>query len=94
MNSMHDALEHPYFAERGMISEIQGAGGEASRAISSPLYFSAAESGPVSRAPFAGEHTTEVLRELGRTEANIATLHADGAIEQSSPSSLADEAAP
>lgn len=58
MKSMHQAVDHPYFAERDMIVEVSDPGGGRLRVVSSPLFCSDAPSGGV---PLAGEHTNEIL---------------------------------
>lgn len=81
VRTMHEAVEHPYFAERGMIASIPDPIEGETRVVSSPLYFSNAESGPLDGAPLAGQHTAQVLAELGYGESDLATLLADGVIE-------------
>ena len=76
--SMPEALEHPYFAERGMMVEVPDPLLEPVRTPSSPLFFSDAESSPAGAAPLAGEHTRAVLSELGYAEAEIESLLAAG----------------
>ena len=81
VKSMREAVEHPYFAERGMVSEVEDPLDRNSRFIGSPLFFSNAESAPLGGAPLAGQHTQLVLRELGYDEPGIAALIAAGAAE-------------
>ncbi len=81
VRTIHEALDHPYFAERGMIVTVPDPIDGTSRVVSSPLYFSASESSPARGAPLAGEHTIEVLRESGYDEAAIAALLASGAVQ-------------
>jgi crotonobetainyl-CoA:carnitine CoA-transferase CaiB-like acyl-CoA transferase len=45
-----------------------------------PLDFSGIPRQPVRRAPLLGEHTEEVLKELGYSTQDIAALRAEGAI--------------
>jgi crotonobetainyl-CoA:carnitine CoA-transferase CaiB-like acyl-CoA transferase len=81
MRSIHDAVEHPYFAERGMVVDIPDLAAGSVRTISSPLFFSAAASEPAGPSPFAGQDTAALLRELGRSDAEIGRLIAAGIVE-------------
>ena len=81
LRSIHQAVEHPYFAERGMIATIPDPLDGTTRVVSSPLYFSNAESGPMRGAPLAGEHTNEILRGLGLSEDEVSALERDGVTE-------------
>jgi crotonobetainyl-CoA:carnitine CoA-transferase CaiB-like acyl-CoA transferase len=46
--------------------------------LATPADFEAHRAGPRFRAPELGEHTHEVLAELGRSDAEIAALEASG----------------
>ena len=72
--SMPDAVDHPYFAERGMIVETEDPLDGSLRAINTPIVFSGAGRGATFGPPLAGQHTRPILGELGRTEAEIAAL--------------------
>jgi formyl-CoA transferase/CoA:oxalate CoA-transferase len=78
VKTMHEALEHPYVEERGMIAEVPDPIDGTLRAIDSPLFFSDASSTAAGPAPLAGEHTAEVLREAGYADAAIDALIASG----------------
>jgi len=81
LHSMHQAVEHPYFAERGMILELPDPLSGSVKTVSSPLFFSAAASAPERPAPLAGEQTTDILRQLGYTEDRISSLLSSRAVE-------------
>ncbi len=81
MRSMREAVEHPYFAERGMVVEVPDPMTGALRTVSSPLFFSDAASAPVGAAPLAGQHTVEILREAGYSDSEAARLIESGAVE-------------
>jgi crotonobetainyl-CoA:carnitine CoA-transferase CaiB-like acyl-CoA transferase len=81
VRSIHEALDDPYFAERGMIAEVPDTELGSIRTVASPLFFSNASSRPAGPSPMAGEHTAELLGELGYDEAAIARLIATGVVE-------------
>jgi len=84
--SMPDAVEHPYFAERGMIVKTDDPIDGSLRAINTPIVFSGAGRGATFGPPLAGQQTREILSELGRTDAEIDALIAAGATsEQAAP---------
>ena len=79
VKTMHEAVAHPYFAERGMIVEVPDPIEGTLRAVDSPIFLSNAVSTVAGPAPLAGEHTAEVLREAGYDDAAIEALIASGA---------------
>ncbi|MCC6130471.1 MAG: CoA transferase [Acidobacteria bacterium] len=81
VRSLHDALRHPYFAERGMVAEVADPVTGTMRTLSSPLFFSDADASPTGPAPLAGAHTDEVLAELGYSPAEISELARGGVIQ-------------
>ncbi len=82
MRSIHDAVEHPYFAERGMIAELPDPLLGSVKAVSSPLFFSAASSQPTGPAPLAGQQTAAIMHELGYSAAEIERLLRARIVEQ------------
>ena len=82
LRTIREAVQHPYFAERGMIASIPDPLEGTARVVSSPLYFSNADSGPMRGAPLAGEHTVEILRELGLSDDEVSEMERDGVIER------------
>jgi crotonobetainyl-CoA:carnitine CoA-transferase CaiB-like acyl-CoA transferase len=50
------------------------------RALGNPLHFSVTPGGSTLPAPSLGQHTREVLRECGYSDAEIETFVADGVI--------------
>ena len=81
VHTLQEALDHPYFTERGMVAELPDPLRGTTRVIDSPMRFSQAEVGPVSGAPLAGEHTATILAELGLDAAQIAELLRSGAAQ-------------
>ncbi len=86
VKTMHEAVAHPYFEERGMIAEVSDPLDGTIRAVDSPLFLSDAVSTAAGPAPLAGEHTTEVLREAGYDDAAIESLIASGVAVEARPS--------
>ena len=82
VRSLHDAVKDPYFSERGMVVQVGDLQTGMFPVIGSPLHFSEAQSGPSGTAPLAGEHSRQVLSDLGYTDADIASLLASRAVVQ------------
>ena len=85
--SMHEAVEHPHLAARGMIAEVDDPLDGRVRAVDSALFFSDAVSSATGPAPLAGQHARDVLREAGYDDARIEAVLAGGGVsEQAVPS--------
>lgn len=84
LRTMEEAVEHPYFAERGMVVDVPDPINGAARVIASPLRFSSADTTPSAGAPLAGEHTETILTELGLDMEQIAGMLRSGAVQTSS----------
>ncbi len=81
VRTMEEALDHPYFAERGMIAEVPDPLHGSVRVINSPLRFSSAEAGAREGAPLAGQHTAAVLTEIGYSAERISELLFAGVVQ-------------
>jgi crotonobetainyl-CoA:carnitine CoA-transferase CaiB-like acyl-CoA transferase len=75
---MAQALENPYFRERGGVQVFDHPDRPGFKLVASP--FRLDEPLPARPAPKLGEHTEALLRALGYADADIARLKADGAI--------------
>ena len=78
--SVEDMMRDPQYLARGMIERMQLPDG---RQVAMPGVvprLSATPGGTRWPGPALGEHTDEILRELGRDDSEIASLRADGAV--------------
>jgi crotonobetainyl-CoA:carnitine CoA-transferase CaiB-like acyl-CoA transferase len=75
-----DVIKDPQLRENGIVVPLEGAGGNLTSTISSPMQVHDVAKAPARRAPGLGEHNDEVLKELGFDEQAIAGLHASGAV--------------
>jgi crotonobetainyl-CoA:carnitine CoA-transferase CaiB-like acyl-CoA transferase len=80
VHSIAEAVEHPQTRARGMVLELEHPQAGRTRALGNPLHFSATPGGTSLPAPVLGQHTREVLRECGYSDAEIDDLAAAGAI--------------
>ena len=84
VQTMPQAVRHPYFAERGMLADVDDVVDGTHHAVSSALFLSDTESAPTGRAPLAGEHSREILESLGYDSGKIEALLA-GPVSQHPP---------
>lgn len=78
--SITEMLEHPQTLARGMVVETDHPRVGRTRSLGLPIKFSAAPGGPVRPAPVLGQHTREVLGEIGYSEGEISELERQGAV--------------
>jgi crotonobetainyl-CoA:carnitine CoA-transferase CaiB-like acyl-CoA transferase len=71
--TVREAMADPQLAHRGAFAEIHDAGGTF-RALNPPFRLSAATAAAVPRVAALGEHTEELLGEIGYTPAQIAEM--------------------
>jgi len=77
VRTVPEMVEDPHLRERGMLHDLPnpGDGRDETPVPGMPIRFAGGEGSDVSRAPFLGEHTEEVLREVaGYTDAEIDRL--------------------
>ena len=79
--SPEQALQDPHVRAAGLMREVDFPGLPIPAPISeTPVRFSATPAGVRARAPRLGEHSDEILRELGYGAAEIAELRASGVV--------------
>ena len=79
VNNVNDVVEDPVAHEAGVFPEIEGPDGKLSY-VATPADFSDTAAGPRGLAPELGQHTEEVLLELGYDWEQIIPLKEKGAI--------------
>ena len=81
VNTIGEALAHPQTLARGMIVDLVHPEAGATKALGCPIHFSATPTQITRPAPRLGEHTREVLRENGYSDAEIDAFLAEGVVE-------------
>ena len=82
VNTIGEALSHPQTIARDMVVDLPHPVAGTTRALGAPIKLSATPAEVRRHAPSLGEHTREVLRELGWDDAAIDALIASGAALQ------------
>ncbi|MBI3966022.1 MAG: CoA transferase [Chloroflexi bacterium] len=80
VNDVAEALSHPQVLHNEMVVSQQHPTAGTVRTLGIPMRFDRTPGRPVSPPPLLGEHTDEVLRELGIGQAELADLHARGIV--------------
>lgn len=81
VNTIADVVDDPQVAHREMIVDVPHPAVEGLRAPASPLRLSEGPSSIRRHPPENGEHTEEILFELGYSSDDIASLEANGAVK-------------
>jgi formyl-CoA transferase len=77
-----EVVNDPQLLANDIVVPLEGAGEKLTSTISSPIQVHGVTKVPARRAPGIGEHNDEVLKELGFTGDEIASLRATGATPQ------------
>jgi crotonobetainyl-CoA:carnitine CoA-transferase CaiB-like acyl-CoA transferase len=75
-----DVISDPQLKENDIVVPIEGAGGNVKFTVSSPFQVHGVAKVPAKRAPDLGEHSDEILKQLGFSATEIDGLRASGAI--------------
>ena len=81
VNSLDEVSDDPQVRHRGSISEMEHEHGGTLRLPNPPARFDRTPSEIRFLSPMLGQHTDQILAELGRSEAEIGKLRAAGAVE-------------
>ena len=73
-------IKDPQLRANDIVVPLEGAGGNLKFTISSPLQVHDVAKVPARRAPELGEHSEEILKQLGFSTNEIDGLHASGAV--------------
>jgi crotonobetainyl-CoA:carnitine CoA-transferase CaiB-like acyl-CoA transferase len=80
VNTLEQAIEDPQLAANGMVVAIEHPTAGALRVPGTPVRLHGTPPVPRRFAPELGEHTVEILRELGYDDARLAELRQAGAL--------------
>jgi crotonobetainyl-CoA:carnitine CoA-transferase CaiB-like acyl-CoA transferase len=80
VNQIGDMLADPQVAAREMVLELEHPRAGPTRALGMPIKFSEAQADLTRPAPLLGQHSREILEQLGYAAAEIEALQRDGAV--------------
>ena len=80
INDLHEVFTDPVVRHLGLIAEVDHPTAGRVRAPGIPVRLSGTPPSVRSHPPLLGEHTDQILEELGFTSAEVAKLRADGAV--------------
>ena len=77
-----EVINDPQLRANDIVVPLEGAGGNLTLTISSPIQVHGVAKVPATRAPELGEHNDEILRQLGFDATTSTSLRASGAIPE------------
>lgn len=80
VNDVQDTLNHEHTKARNMVVQVDHDQCGPIKLVNTPMKFSDATPGVRSAPPTLGQHTNEVLREIGMKDADITSLKGQGVI--------------
>ncbi len=86
-----EVVSDPQLRANDIVVPLEGAGRKLTWTISSPIQVHGVKKAPAKRAPALGEHSQEVLEQLGFSAAEIDGLHASGAVPKAAEHGAAAE---
>ena len=84
VNTVNDLIADEQFTASGGLTEVPGPDGDTTM-LATPVDFHGTPWAARAPAPQLGEHTEQVLRDLGRSDEQIARLVADGTVRLAQP---------
>jgi crotonobetainyl-CoA:carnitine CoA-transferase CaiB-like acyl-CoA transferase len=82
VNTIGEALSHPQTLARNMVVDLEHPQAGPTKALGCPVHFSETPTQITRHAPMLGEHSRELLKEYGYSDAEIDGFAADGVIEE------------
>jgi crotonobetainyl-CoA:carnitine CoA-transferase CaiB-like acyl-CoA transferase len=82
VNTIGEALSHPQTLARKMVVDLEHPQAGPTKALGCPIHFSETPTQITRPAPMLGEHSRELLKEYGYSDAEIDGFLADGVIEE------------
>ncbi|KAL4804650.1 CoA-transferase family III domain-containing protein [Aspergillus unguis] len=87
VNNIEQAFSHPQVADRGMVQTIEhsAAAGGTIQVMGMPVKLNNSQNGHSTPPPGLGEHTEEILAEMGHSDTEIARLREENVIASYNP---------
>ena len=80
VNDVQGTLNHEHTLARGMVKQMDHEACGPIKMVNTPVKYSESEPSIRSVPPMLGQHTDEVLRDIGMSESQIEALKAEGAV--------------
>lgn len=80
INTVPEVFEDPQAIARGVLTHVPHPSGGMAPQVASPMRFAEATVNPLPAPPLLGQHTEDIMRELGWDDTAIASLRAAGTI--------------